>query len=192
MQYWKLKTIKNEPGEIWKPIPGHENTYQISNFGRVKKVLENEYECHIKIHAQYADPKGYPGFLLSTNGTKKRFLTHRIVALAFIPNPENKPMVNHKNGIRTDATVLNLEYVTCSENHLHSYKELKRKAAFVGKTGKSHPASKAIICITTNQPFNSITEAANALKLNKTKIANVCKGKHKQHHGLVFKYLEIE
>lgn len=72
--------------------------------------------------------RGYERVCLSSNGTAKHYQVHRLVGIAFIKNPDCKPQINHKNGIRNDNRVENLEWVTPSENVIHSYKFLGRKA----------------------------------------------------------------
>lgn len=72
---------------------------------------------------------GYPHCNIRENGKSKRIMCHVAVAKAFIPNPENKPQVNHKNGIRHDNSVENLEWATCAENMIHAIQVLGKKAA---------------------------------------------------------------
>lgn len=105
-------------GEIFKPIIGYENIYKISNYGRVVSLTkENCYQEKLK---SFELCKGYPRVSLWNNGKGKHFFIHRLVAEAFIPNPDNKPHINHINGIKTDYSINNLEWCTPKENIEHS------------------------------------------------------------------------
>ena len=99
-------------------IPGYDGRYEISNWGNVKS---NTFL--IPRNLKFDTYIGYYRIKLK----RKNYLVHRIVAKAFIPNPENKPQVNHINGIKTDNRLENLEWVTSSENNQHAYSFLKRK-----------------------------------------------------------------
>ena len=110
--------------EIWKDIEGYKGIYQISNQGNVKslnRIARSGKKVKEKILKKAQDKDGYILFTLCKNGTQKTVKAHRLVATAFIPNINNKPCVNHLNGIKNDNTVTNLEWVTVSENTQHSY-----------------------------------------------------------------------
>lgn len=97
--------------EQWRSIPGYEGIYQVSSEGRVK----NAYGHVLKPET------AKNGYKRVTLFDKKKFQVHRLVALAFIPNPDNKEVVNHRNGVKADNRVENLEWVTWSENAKHAY-----------------------------------------------------------------------
>ena len=114
--------------EIWKPISGYEGVYEVSNLGRVRScdriVVCNDgrkYKRKGKVLRQSYDANKYYKVALCKNGKQKNFSVHRLVAQAFIPNPENKLTVNHKNGDKLDNRVENLEWATREENMQHAY-----------------------------------------------------------------------
>jgi chemotaxis response regulator CheB len=101
--------------EVFKNIG---NNYQVSNLGRVKSFVTS----NPKLLKGTPNSKGYPVITMKINGNYKTIKIHRLVALTFIPNPENKPCVNHKDGNKQNNKAENLEWVTKSENTLHAYK----------------------------------------------------------------------
>lgn len=133
--------------EIWKDIEGYENLYQVSTYGRIKSLshINNlgrlRPECILGIRLS---DRGYHSAVLYNNGKPKSFRVHQLVARAFIPNPNNKPHVNHLDGVKGNNLVENLEWVTISENAKHAFKtglnritcERDEKGRFISK--KNH------------------------------------------------------
>lgn len=141
--------------EIWKDIPGWENRYQVSSLGRIRS-LNFKQTKKIKVMSGITDIRGYKSIAFRPNGSKskqKHYMIHRLVAKTFIPNPENKPFVNHKNGIRDDNRRENLEWVTKSENETHKIYELD-------KLSGSMIPPKPVKCVETGEVYRSQCEAA--------------------------------
>lgn len=110
--------------ELFKDVKGYEELYQVSNLGRVKslpKIVGRRLRGETVL-AQQRSRHGYYMVDLCTNGKRFNASVHRLVAEAFIPNPDNKPCVNHIDGDKANNCVDNLEWCTHSENQLHAYK----------------------------------------------------------------------
>jgi NUMOD4 motif. len=112
--------------EKWKDIKGYEGLYQVSNMGNIKSLGRyvqdrgNTYYIKEKMKIFHAKANDYGRLQLYKNGKPKNVYAHRLVAEAFLPNTQNKKTVNHKNGIKTDNRVENLEWATYSENNIHA------------------------------------------------------------------------
>lgn len=118
--------------------------YLIGSLGTIKTIPysnRRKKKTYIsKIRPHLISTSGYP--IVSINS--KQYSVHRLIAMHFIQNPDNKKEVNHKNGIRTDFRIENLEWVTRKENQIHSWRELNRKPTWAGKTGYSHHSGKPV------------------------------------------------
>lgn len=113
--------------ENWKDIVGYEGCYQVSDLGRIKSLARSiDHPCGVKNKAErilipIVNTGGYSCVILSKDAIRAQMRIHRIVAIHFIPNPDNKPVVNHKDGNKSNNKVENLEWATDSENTIHSY-----------------------------------------------------------------------
>lgn len=135
---------------------------------------------------------GYLRVCLWKNGKGYTKTIHRLVAKTFIPNPSNRPQVNHINGIKTDNHVHNLEWCTQSENQLHKYRVLGIKGSMFGKFGKNNPCSKIIIQLDNNDrivaEFYGGAEAYRKTGINPRHICDCCRGRVKHAGGYQWKY----
>lgn len=164
----------------WKTIEGYDGIFSVSELGLVKR---GDVEL-----TQQTNNAGYKYVDFWLYNKKKRFLVHRLVAIAFIPNPKWKKQVNHKNGIRDDNKLENLEWCTNGENAKHSYDNLGRKGVWLGKNGQNNFKYKKIECLTNGVIYEGITIAAKELGLKISKICLVCCGKRNYTGGYKFKY----
>ena len=137
--------------EEWRDIPGYESFYQVSNLGNVRSIRFNKVR-----NMKSWDSHGYRAVELCINNNRYTVRVHQLVALAFIPNPENKPEVNHKDRNRSNNNVENLEWVTQSENIAHAY----RNGVKPRPTYQNQPLQKEILDIIENKKYFSIREAS--------------------------------
>jgi hypothetical protein len=186
--------------EIWKDVKGCEGYYQVSNEGRVRSLDRVDTKLN-PLTGTYSIRKGqirkqilsnnYLSVNLCINDKRKFVRVHRMVIEAFLPNIDNKPQINHINGMKLDNRLCNLEYCTASENLLHAH-----------KTGLATAVNKKkITCIDTQQVFESSFKAAewlNLTKFNNTKVikrvANTLRicanGKTKIAYGYKWKFID--
>lgn len=136
------KEIELLKGETFLPIKDYENLYEVSNLGRIKG-LPKEFKLYhggiVKTKTKLLKPSkrgGYEIIVFYNKSSRKTFSIHRLVAIAFIPNNENKKQINHKNGIRSDNNISNLEWCTGSENIRHAYDVLKRESSWKNRKKK--------------------------------------------------------
>lgn len=174
--------------EIWKDIKGYEGYYQVSNLGNVRRlptIIKYKNEGFRNYPPKDLIPeKTYDGYLrivLMKEHKKQRFQIHRLVADAFIPNPENKEQVNHINGNKADNRVENLEWCTSSENARHAFDVL-------GHTMKGKTYPKHIICLNDGRMFYSMNEVVNFIG-GTANISGLTKAldKNRRYHGYWFK-----
>lgn len=175
--------------EIWKDIPNYENLYQISNLGNVKSYSNS------KVLKTSPNSCGYYKVQLYKNKKSKMFYVHRLVAIAFIPNLENKSQINHIDGNKSNNVVSNLEWCTASENQLHAIKHnLRKSSPMLGRKGALSPRSKKIMQYDKNGNFikewDSISDASKAFGIKASCISNnLCK-RTKSSKGFIWDYLE--
>ena len=162
--------------EIWKPVVGFEGRYEVSNLGNVRSL---NYRNTGKTKERKIVTNNM-GYFLVTLGRYDRFLVHRLVAQAFIPNPDNLPCVNHKNRIRTDNRCENLEFCTVAYNNKYS-----------DVCGRGR---KPVIKYTKEgvfvEEFESTQEASRQTGLSQGNIYSCCVGRRNHTGGFIFKFKE--
>ena len=188
--------------EVWKDVLNYEGIYIISSKGRVKSL--DRYDSGGrkrtgKILSAGNNKEGYKLVTLAKNGKLKTFKVHRLVAEAFIPNPDNKPEVDHINTIRYDNRAENLRWVTRKENESNETTKNHRSENFKGrilseehkkKIGKAN--GKLVYCVELDKVFESTSEASRQLGINKRNIASVCRGERNKAGGYHWKYVDNE
>ena len=181
-----------EEKEIWKDIEGYEGLYKVSNMVRVKSVerirWNNGGYCKVpeRILKPGKDRCGYLYVILCKEGIKKKYYVHRLVAEAFIPNPDNLPQINHIDENKENNHVDNLEWVTCKENINHGTHN-KRMAEKLSKPVIAIHKINGLIL-----EFPSIKEASRQTGINQGNICNCLKGRYKSAGGFVWHYADAE
>lgn len=181
--------------EIWKPINGYEGYYEISNLGNVKSVKRfyrlKENGKEIEVKEKCINPfisSGYSRVSLTKNGKSKKYSVHRIVAEAFIPNPNNLPLVNHKDETRNNNCVNNLEWCT------HSYNI--NYGTTIERISKSVIQSKATRKVNVYKDnlfigcFGSVREAITKLNISGSNIYKCLIGKQNTACGYSWRYCD--
>lgn len=165
--------------EIWKDVVGSNGEYMVSSMGKVMTTKTH------RILKPCIDERGYERVCLFKVDRRRRFKVHRLVAAAFIPNPHDKPQVNHIDGNKRNNSIENLEWVTNEENFVHSVESGLREnhKAFCERTKKRIIATS--IEDGSQMVFDSILSAGRALKT--CHIPDVIKGKRKQAKGYTFR-----
>lgn len=166
--------------EIWTDIEGYLN-YQVSNMGRVKSLGDDKNRKE-KILKGGITKKGYLQVVLCKDGKTKKYYIHRLVAQAFIPNPNNLPQVNHRNEDKTDNRVDNLEWCDGKYNNNYGTKiERQKKKLF-----------KSILQFTLDGEFikkwDSTAQVEKELGIKNNNICNCLKGRNKTAGGYIWHY----
>lgn len=167
--------------EQWKDIKGYEGLYQISNLGRVRSLNYNR-TGKVKVLKNSPAKHGYLKISLWHNGKKKTFTIHRLVAEAFIPNPDNLPCVNHKDEDKTNNCVGNLEFCTPEYNNnygTHNERVSKKLMISVSQYDKTGILIKV---------YSSAKDAQMDTGIFRTHITKCCKGKLKTTGGYMWRY----
>lgn len=173
--------------EIWKEVAGTDGKIEVSSYGRVRSNLRDG-----RILKATVDSKGYLRLRITLNRVKYSYKVHRLVAEAFIPNPDRKPQVNHIDGNKTNNSVANLEWVSNKENAHHAINTGLFANTYAASLKENEKRKKKIIAVDVlngeRKYFDSISEAEKVL--NTRHITDVLKGKRSKAAGHTFSYAE--
>ena len=183
--------------EIWKSIEGYEGKYEISSLGRVRSLFDKNGKKRILILKPRISKNGYLYLNLWQNSKGRAKKIHRMVAETFIPNPENKETVNHKNCVKTDNRVENLEWTTWKENSQHAALNGRLRDEhginnpMYGKHGKDCPFSKTVFQFSLDGKFirewENVKIASQTLKISH--IDSCARGERKTAGGFIWRYV---
>lgn len=199
--------------EIWKDIPGFEGLYQVSNLGRVKSLPRGKQWPYRRTHNNIRKPRvknGYYQVNLSKENKVKWLSVHRLVALAFIPNPDNLPCINHRDENRLNNSIENLEwcsyaynanYGTARQRQIESMKRndplnIRAQKSLETRARNNMPnARRKVVQMDSSgcvmRVFNSIADAGRQ-GYDRASITYCCQGKRKTTGGYKWKYYEVQ
>ena len=178
---WVLPKGEGSNMEIWKDIQGYEGIYQVSNLGRVKSIERVTKEGNHRSEKQMKLQKtkrGYLTVILTKDGNQKLHYVHRLVGIAFIPNPTGKEQINHINEQKEDNRVENLEWSTAKEN-MNWGTAIDRR---------SKKLRKPVICIELGMLFDGLPEAEKQTGAKRSNICKCLKGIRETAGGYHWKY----
>ena len=174
-----IKETPNLPGEVWKSVNGYEGYYEISNLGRVASVNYAKMGIRKVLSPKHAAE--YDKVVLALNGKHRCKNVHRLVAENFIPNPNNLEDVNHIDGNKRNNQVSNLEWVSRSDNVLHSIYTLGNNPRDWTKT--------PVICVDTGKIFETQTDASKTYGIPQGNIGLAARGIRKTAGGYRWKFI---
>lgn len=193
--------VINLEGEIWRPVVGYEGVYEVSNKGRVKSLIRGKGILKPDKHSNgYVSVELFRGKEVKS----KRLTIHRLVALAFIPNPNNLPFVNHKDESRDNNCVENLEWITHRDNLLYGTASQRRiahtdysdpkRAEIARANGKavSRPVDQFTRSGEYIQSFESAKAASIATGAHHSHLLECCMGKLETSGGYIWRYKRKE
>ena len=179
--------------EVWKPVKGYEGIYEVSDLGRVRSLPRmltdskgRRHPVPMKILRAH-NRKGYVGYRLCNGSAIVEFSAHRLVAMAFIPNPDNLPIVNHRDENPKNNQVSNLEWCDISYNTRYGTGVERAQANHVYHRKAVEQLTKDGQQVATSK---GVKEASRATGADASVIVRVCKGRHETAGGYRWRYIE--
>ncbi len=157
-----LQNLKNNEYERWKDVPGYENLYKISTHGNVYSFISKRF-----LRPSINKKTKYKCVVLFKNQSAKTWKIHRLVANTFIPNPDNKPFIDHIDGNKLNNNVENLRWVTAKENSNNRH---SKSLGFIPRPTRG----KSVLCVETNITYPSFAEAARQTGIRADLINRAC------------------
>ena len=193
-EIYKNLSLEDLPGEEWRDVVGYDNKFMVSNMGRVKmlerKVLANKSIKTIKEHIlkQHVSTKGYLYVHLWSDNKKERQYVHKIVLSSFFRCKNANEECNHKNEIRTDNSLENLEWLSHKENINYGDRTKKHSASMMNHKSLSKPIVQLSLDGILIEEYPSLREAGRRLGVSYTHIGECCRGKINSAFGYKFQY----
>lgn len=183
-----MQLVNKKNMEVWKDIPGYEGLYQASNLGNIKNIgrkfldsLGREYIVKEVLCKPSIDTSGYNQIVLSKNKKRKSYKVHRLVAITFIPNPNNLPQVNHKDENKLNNNIENLEWCTHKYNCQYGTRSYRC-------TLHSNHKVKQLLKGKVIKEYNSLKEASLKTNIKYQGISKCCRQQQRTAGGYEWKY----
>ena len=196
MKKCKLSIMSKEIEE-WRPVVGYEGLYEVSDWGNVRSVdryvnskAGSKAMLHGKMLKQYTDKDGYQRIGLHKDVISKTVGVHRLVAEAFIPNPNNLPVIDHINGNRQDNRVENLRWFTVKLNNSTQQAKEKKSLAAFKRTDNKVKIRQSSIDGEHIKDYNSSMDIQRELGFERAAIIRCCRGKQHTSYGYKWDYMD--
>jgi hypothetical protein len=173
--------------EEWRDVPGYEGLYQVSSYGKVRSLSRYKEWKGTKVFVEgqtrslTMNKKGYLTCPLNKDGRRKHFLVHRIVALAFLPNEDSRLQLNHKNCIKTENHVDNLEWVDAKTNVRHAYENNRIKSKKGSANGRSLLTEELVREIKNKVHLMSRKDLGKMYNVSPCTINDIARGRNWTH-----------
>ena len=183
--------------EIWKAVKDYEGLYEVSNTGRVRSLerkVRSGKGCPTRtLRGAVMRPqvsRGYVRLMLCKDGKRKWHSVHRLVAMAFLPNPEELAVINHLDGNKGNNHIGNLQWCTPSENALHAFRTGLSVATEHSRVARIKANSRRVRCLDDGKEFSQLSEAARYYGLDRSSIGRTAHGVNKTSGGKRFEFVD--